>query len=121
MLQDAGVDKIAIMDSAGTRFPEEAAAYTKALKAAVSIPVGFHGHSNLGLSQANALRGGSGTALRASAGQGGGAVLPTGGSGSAAAGGTVCHASGEGVTAVVGGICGAIPERGLHRHLCGAE
>lgn len=55
MLQDAGVDKITIMDSAGTRFPEEAAAYTKALKAAVSIPVGFRGHSNLGLSQANAL------------------------------------------------------------------
>ena len=55
MLQEAGVDKITIMDSAGTMFPEEAAAYTRALKAAVSIPVGFHGHSNLGLSQANAL------------------------------------------------------------------
>lgn len=55
MLQDAGVDKITIMDSAGTMFPEEAAAYTKALKAAVSIPVGFRGHSNLGLAQANAL------------------------------------------------------------------
>ena len=55
MLQEAGVDKITIMDSAGTMFPEEAAAYTRALKAAGSIPVGFHGHSNLGLSQANAL------------------------------------------------------------------
>ena len=55
MLQEAGVDKITIMDSAGTMFPEEAATYTRALKAAVSIPVGFHGHSNLGLSQANAL------------------------------------------------------------------
>lgn len=55
MLQDAGVDKITVMDSAGTMFPSEAAAYVKALKAVVTIPVGFHGHSNLGLSQANAL------------------------------------------------------------------
>ena len=55
MLQDAGVDKITIMDSAGTMFPEDAAAYVTALKSAVTIPVGFHGHSNLGLSQANAL------------------------------------------------------------------
>ena len=36
-------------------FPQETAAYVNALKAAVTIPVGFHGHSNLGLSQANAL------------------------------------------------------------------
>lgn len=55
MLQEAGVDKITIMDSAGTMFPADAAAYVAALKAAVTIPVGFHGHSNLGLSQANAL------------------------------------------------------------------
>lgn len=55
LLEDAGVDIITIMDSAGTMFPEEAAAYVKALKAVLSIPVGFHGHSNLGLSQANAL------------------------------------------------------------------
>ena len=55
MLQNAGVDKITIMDSAGTMFPEDAQSYVKALKDAVSIPVGFHGHSNLGLSQANAL------------------------------------------------------------------
>lgn len=55
MVKAAGVDKITIMDSAGTMFPAEAAAYTKALKVSLSIPVGFHGHSNLGLSQANAL------------------------------------------------------------------
>jgi len=55
MLQDAGVDKITIMDSAGTMFPADATAYVTALKKALSIPVGFHGHSNLGLSQANAL------------------------------------------------------------------
>lgn len=55
MLQDAGVDRITIMDSAGTMFPSETAEYVRALKSALSIPVGFHGHSNLGLSQANAL------------------------------------------------------------------
>ena len=55
MLEDAGVDKITIMDSAGYMFPDDATAYVNALKAAVKIPVGFHGHSNLGLSQANAL------------------------------------------------------------------
>lgn len=55
MLQDAGVDKITIMDSAGTMFPADATAYVTALKKALTIPVGFHGHSNLGLSQANAL------------------------------------------------------------------
>lgn len=55
MLQDAGVDKITIMDSAGTMFPDDATAYVTALKKALTIPVGFHGHSNLGLSQANAL------------------------------------------------------------------
>lgn len=55
MLQNAGVDMITIMDSAGTMFSQEAVSYVKALKAAVTIPVGFHGHSNLGLSQANAL------------------------------------------------------------------
>ena len=55
MLQDAGVDKITIMDSSGTMFPEDASEYVTFLKQAVTIPVGFQGHSNLGLSQANAL------------------------------------------------------------------
>lgn len=55
MLQDAGADCVTIMDSAGTMFPQETARYVRALKASLTIPVGFHGHSNLGLSQANAL------------------------------------------------------------------
>lgn len=55
MLEDAGVDIITIMDSAGTMFPADAAEYTRVMKQSVKIPVGFHGHSNLGLSQANAL------------------------------------------------------------------
>lgn len=55
MLAEAGVDIITIMDSAGTMFPDQTTEYVKALKDSVTIPVGFHGHSNLGLSQANAL------------------------------------------------------------------
>lgn len=55
MLEKAGVDGLTVMDSAGTMLPEEATAYVRALKEAVSVPVGFHGHSNLGLAQANAL------------------------------------------------------------------
>lgn len=55
LLEEAGVDIITIMDSAGTMLPDEVTAYVKALKAKVSIPVGFHGHSNMGMAQANAL------------------------------------------------------------------
>lgn len=55
LLEKGGVDKVTIMDSAGMMFPKQAAEYVIALKNTVSIPVGFHGHSNLGLSQANAL------------------------------------------------------------------
>ncbi len=55
LLQRQGVDEVTIMDSAGCMTPDEVAAYVKALKQAVSIPVGFHCHNNLGLSAANAL------------------------------------------------------------------
>ncbi|MBQ7594978.1 MAG: 4-hydroxy-2-oxovalerate aldolase [Synergistaceae bacterium] len=54
-LEDAGLDEITIMDSAGTMLPDQAAEYTEKLVKAVSIPVAFHCHSNLGLSAANAL------------------------------------------------------------------
>ncbi|WP_369282839.1 4-hydroxy-2-oxovalerate aldolase [Oscillibacter sp. GMB15532] len=54
-LEAAGLDEITIMDSAGTMLPSQAAAYTRELVKAVSIPVAFHGHNNLGLSAANAI------------------------------------------------------------------
>ena len=54
-LEDAGLDQITIMDSAGTMLPDQVAEYTRKLKAAVGIPVAFHCHNNLGLSAANAL------------------------------------------------------------------
>ena len=54
-LEDAGLDEITIMDSAGTMLPDQVAEYTKKLTQAVSIPVAFHCHNNLGLSYDNAV------------------------------------------------------------------
>lgn len=54
-LEAAGLDEITIMDSAGTMLPDQVAEYTEKLKKAVSIPVAFHCHNNLGLSAANAV------------------------------------------------------------------
>lgn len=53
-LEAMGVDEITIMDSAGCMNPDQVKEYVGILKEAVSIPVGFHGHNNLGLSAANA-------------------------------------------------------------------
>lgn len=55
MVADAGLDEITIMDSAGTMLPDEVKEYVCNLKKVLNIPVGFHGHNNLGLSVANAL------------------------------------------------------------------
>lgn len=55
MLEDSGVDCITIMDSAGTMMPEDVARYVTCMVDKVSIPVGFHGHNNLGLSVQNAI------------------------------------------------------------------
>jgi len=55
LLQAAGVDEMTIMDSAGTMTPKVTAHYVKVLTQEVSVPVGFHGHNNLGLAVANAL------------------------------------------------------------------
>lgn len=54
-LEQAGLDQITIMDSAGTMLPGQVAEYTQKLTRAVSIPVAFHCHNNLGLSAANAV------------------------------------------------------------------
>lgn len=55
LLEAAGLDAITIMDSAGFMDPDMVKEYISALKAKVNIPVGFHGHSNLGMSTANAI------------------------------------------------------------------
>jgi 4-hydroxy 2-oxovalerate aldolase len=54
-LERFGVDAITIMDSAGYMLPDQTFAYTKSLVEAVNVPIGFHGHNNLGLAIANAL------------------------------------------------------------------
>lgn len=55
LLADHGVDAITIMDSAGTMTPLQTSAYVKAMLEKVNIPVGFHGHSNMGLAIGNAM------------------------------------------------------------------
>jgi len=54
-LEDFGADSITIMDSTGTMLPEEVAEYVRSVVSKVSIPVGFHGHNNLGLAVCNAM------------------------------------------------------------------
>ncbi|HZJ88599.1 MAG TPA: hypothetical protein VFC80_05535 [Sphaerochaeta sp.] len=55
LLYAAGLDGLTIMDSAGTMTPTMVESYVGALVDAVPIPIGFHGHNNLGLSVANGL------------------------------------------------------------------
>lgn len=55
LLQQAGVDEVTIMDSAGMMLPDEVRRYAQKLSQGLDIPIGFHGHNNLGLSVANAL------------------------------------------------------------------
>ncbi len=51
----AGLDHAIIMDSAGMMTPKIVKEYVTELKNSLTIPVGFHGHNNLGLASANAL------------------------------------------------------------------
>jgi 4-hydroxy 2-oxovalerate aldolase len=50
-----GVDIVYIVDSAGGMFPNDLERYYKAVRKVSSLPIGFHGHSNLGLAVANSL------------------------------------------------------------------
>lgn len=50
-----GAEALIIMDSAGAFLPAEVTARISALVAALNIPVGFHGHNNLGVAIANSL------------------------------------------------------------------
>lgn len=55
VLESYGLNQVTIMDSAGTMLPHEVEEYVREMTETVSIPVGFHGHNNLGLSVANAV------------------------------------------------------------------
>lgn len=54
-MESYGADYINLADSAGFLLPEDVAARVRAVKEAVSIPVGFHAHNNLNLAIANSL------------------------------------------------------------------
>lgn len=53
---DYGADLVCIVDSAGGMLPDDVAAYSDAMRDAIQVPFGFHGHDNLGLAVANTLR-----------------------------------------------------------------
>ena len=52
---DAGADYVNLADSAGAMVPSEVKVRIEAVKNAISVPVGFHAHNNLGMALANTL------------------------------------------------------------------
>ena len=50
-----GADIVYIVDSAGGMFSENVIEYFKAIRKVSNIPIGFHGHDNLGLAVSNSL------------------------------------------------------------------
>lgn len=54
-MESFGAQALIIMDSAGFYLPNDVTDRIQALVSDLSIPVGFHGHNNLGMSVANSL------------------------------------------------------------------
>ncbi len=50
-----GVDMIYIVDSAGGMFADDIEKYYKAVRKVTDLPIGFHGHNNLGLALSNSI------------------------------------------------------------------
>jgi 4-hydroxy 2-oxovalerate aldolase len=50
-----GLECISVVDSAGCMLPSEVKGYVAALRDVIDLPIGFHGHNNLGLANANCL------------------------------------------------------------------
>jgi 4-hydroxy 2-oxovalerate aldolase len=55
LFESYGADLVYVTDSAGAMLPWQVSEKIAAVKAAVSIPVGFHGHNNLGLAIGNTI------------------------------------------------------------------
>jgi len=53
--QSYGAEIVYVVDSAGGMFPEDVRAYYDAVREVSDIPLGFHGHNNLMLGNANAI------------------------------------------------------------------
>lgn len=54
-MQSYGAQALVIMDSSGHYFPEDVTERITALVTSLNIPVGFHGHNNLGMGVANSV------------------------------------------------------------------
>lgn len=54
-MESYGAEAIIIMDSAGAYFPSDVTERISVLAAGLGVPVGFHGHNNLGMGIANAI------------------------------------------------------------------
>jgi len=52
---EMGADVVVLVDSAGGMTPTEVKRYVRDAKRLTRVPLGFHGHDNLGLANANAL------------------------------------------------------------------
>jgi 4-hydroxy 2-oxovalerate aldolase len=50
-----GAEAIVIMDSAGAYFPDDVTERISTLVDGLSIPIGFHGHNNLGMAISNSV------------------------------------------------------------------
>jgi 4-hydroxy-2-oxovalerate aldolase len=51
----AGANYVCVVDSAGGMLAEDVAAYVRSIRARCDVPVGFHGHNNLGMAISNSL------------------------------------------------------------------
>jgi hypothetical protein len=56
LLEDYGVDVLCVVDSAGGMMPGDLERYFGAIRRRSEIPLGFHGHNNLGLAMAHTLK-----------------------------------------------------------------
>ncbi|MFH1515048.1 MAG: 4-hydroxy-2-oxovalerate aldolase [bacterium] len=54
-VSEMGADVAVLVDSAGGMTPNEVRKYMRAAKSKSNVPLGFHGHDNLGLANANTL------------------------------------------------------------------
>lgn len=55
-LGECGGNLVCVVDSAGSMFPDDIDRYFEAIRSRTEVPLGFHGHDNLGLAVANTLR-----------------------------------------------------------------
>lgn len=55
LFEGYGADIVYVTDSAGAMLPADVKARVEAVRQAVGIPIGFHGHNNLGLAIGNSL------------------------------------------------------------------